>query len=57
MTNLQVTVAMPNLVTAAKGALEDGSIRIGGDPNGLRLQVRARTAAVPAEQRLRMPAR
>jgi hypothetical protein len=38
---LKVTVAMPNLVTAAKGALEDCSIRIGGDPNGLRLQVGA----------------
>lgn len=31
-------MALPNLVTAAKSALEDGSIRVGGSPNGLRLQ-------------------
>lgn len=38
-TYLKVTVALPNLVTAAKAALEDGSIRVGGDAAGLRLQV------------------
>ncbi|KAI8471465.1 MAG: DNA polymerase delta subunit one [Monoraphidium minutum] len=36
-TYLKITVAMPNLVPAAKGALEDGSIRVGGDM-GLRVQ-------------------
>lgn len=46
---------MPNLVTAAKGALEDCSIRIGGDPNGLRLQVGAwveTCSRVPVPQRM-----